>query len=266
MSVSKKERPAAASPWLGPGKPDPKKSSRLNLFCFPYAGGGALAFRGWQQFFPAGVEICPLQLPGREGRLRETPRTDLPTLVGEIGAAILPFLDRPFAFYGHSLGALVAFELARHLRRAHGVEPLHLFASGHRSPSTTDRGPVYSNLPKQEFVEALRRLNGTVKEVLDHPELLDLIIPILRADFALGESYTYEPGPPLACPISALGGLEDTDVRYEHLVDWQRETSAACRVRMFPGDHFFLRSAQPLLLQFISGEVQELLVKLDARR
>lgn len=230
----------------------------LRLFFFPYAGGGASIFRAWAESLPPDVDVRLAQLPGRENKLMEPPFTRLEPLVAAVAGAIEPLLDRPFAFYGHSMGALVGFELARLLRREFGREPAHLFVSGRRAPHLpSDEAPTY-NLCEADFVEKLRRLNGTPREVFEHPELLPLILPLLRADFAVCETYAYKDGPPLRCPITVMGGLEDHHVGTELLEEWRLQTDGPCDVRLFPGDHFFLHGARPRILSLIRQSLPQL--------
>jgi len=227
----------------------------LRLFCFPYAGGAASVFRDWSDGLPADVEVCPIQLPGRGARLMEPPLSQLPPLIEALAEALLPLLDKPFALFGHSLGSLVSFELARQLRTKHQVRPVRLFVSAGPAPQIPHRGPPIHNLPEKEFSAELRRLNGTPGELLNHKELMDIVLPSLRADFALYESYRYSSGPPLNCPISTYGGLNDPKVKYNDLEAWRDQTSVSFSIRMFAGDHFFLRTTQALLLRALSQEL-----------
>ncbi len=238
--------------WIPFRKPDPQ--TRLRLFCFPYAGAGALIFRKWSDALPRDIEVCPIQLPGRGTRLKEPPFTKLSSLIEALTRALDPLLDKPFAFFGHSLGALIGFELARQIRRQYGVHPVRLFASAGRAPQIPHRALPIHTLPDNQFLAELRRLNGTPRELLDHEELMEVMLPILRADFALYETYLYSTEPPLNCPISAFGGLQDRRVSASDLEAWRSQTSASFSLRMFPGDHFFLK--QPLLLQVLSQELQ----------
>ena len=242
----------AVDRWISFRKPDP--NTQLRLFCFPYAGAGALIFRRWSDALPHEVEVCPIQLPGRGTRLTEPPFTKLSCLIEALARALVPLLDKPFAFFGHSLGALIAFELAREIRRQHGLHPVRLFASAGRAPQIPHRAPPIHTLPDNEFLAELRRLNGTPRELLDHEELMEVMLPILRADFSLYETYLYSTEPPLNCPISAFGGLQDCRVSASDLEAWRSQTSASFSLRMFPGGHFFLK--EPLLLQAISQELQ----------
>jgi medium-chain acyl-[acyl-carrier-protein] hydrolase len=184
----------------------------------------------------------------------ERPFTQLSPLIEALAQALVPFLDKPFAFFGHSLGALVSFELARRVRRQYGVHPLRLFVSAGRAPQIPHRGPRIHTLPDKEFLMELRRLNGTPSELLGHEELMEIMLPVLRADFALYETYLYSTEPPLNCPITAFGGLQDHRVSDSDLEAWSAQTSVSFSKRMFPGDHFFLK--QPLLLRVLSQELQ----------
>ncbi|HEX8180753.1 MAG TPA: alpha/beta fold hydrolase [Pyrinomonadaceae bacterium] len=245
----------ASNPWLTWPKPNPQ--ARLRLFCFPYAGGSNLIYRNWHEGLPADVELCPVQLPGRGNRLREPAFTSLPPLVVAAAAALRPYLDKPFAFFGHSMGASIGFELARYLRRHAGLEPAYLFVSGRCAPRAVNPERQTYNLPEPEFIEELRRLQGTPAEVLAHPEMMQLLLPLLRADFELIQTYVYEPEPPLACPLAVFGGLQDDDTSRACLEPWREQTSATFSLQIFPGDHFFLNTARPLLLQSITRKLYQ---------
>ena len=173
--------------------------------------------------------------------------------------AMIPELPPAFAFWGHSMGALISFELARELRRRDQPGPLALFLSGRGAPHIPDPDPPISNLPEPEFVE-LRRLNGTPRELLDSPELKEFFLPTIRADFELVETYEYEAEAPLNCPICAYGGLQDTDVPTSDLKEWQKQTSGAFNLRMFPGDHFYIHTS-PDLLHALRRDVFDLLLE-----
>lgn len=233
----------------------PNPQASLRLFCFPYAGGAALTFRTWRDSLPMAFEVCPVELPGRGKRITSAPFTRLQFLVQAIVIALLPYLDKPFAFFGHSMGGLVSFELARLLRKKYNKSPVHLFVSGYRAPQVPDPDPPIHGLPEPEFLEELRRLNGTPEALLENTELMQLLLPAIRADFAVIETYAYIPESPLDCPITAFGGLQDREVSCDDLKAWIEQTNAAFSLHMLPGDHFFLRSAQPLLLQSLSQEM-----------
>jgi medium-chain acyl-[acyl-carrier-protein] hydrolase len=237
--------------------PLPQPRANVRLFCFPYAGGSSSMFRSWLKTLPSFIEICVAQLPGREARIGELPYDRLTTMVEAISEAIGPHLDKPFAFFGHSMGAMISMDLARALRRKWKKEPVHLFVSGRRAPQMPRTREFTYNLPEAEFIEELRRLNGTPPEVLANPELMQLMIPLLRADFSVCQTYEYVPEPPLSCPITVFGGLEDETTR-EELDAWREQTSATCSVRMAPGNHFFLHSNQPQILRIVEQELRRL--------
>jgi medium-chain acyl-[acyl-carrier-protein] hydrolase len=228
------------------------------MFCFPYAGGGTLTFRHWWKSLPTCVELYLAQLPGRETLVREPLLTSLPEIVEALVPELLPYLDKPFAFFGHSMGAFISFEIAQLLRRRYQIQPAHLFVSGCRAPQIARRKPPIYNLPEMKFLEALRSLNGTPAEVLDNPELMQLMKPVLRADFEVSETYTYTPTIPLECPITAFGGMQDPEAKRTEVKAWCEQTSAAFALQMFPGDHFFLHTSQSHLLQTIAHQLQRL--------
>jgi surfactin synthase thioesterase subunit len=245
---------AAFDSWIAYRKPNPQ--ARLRLFCFPYVGTGASIFRTWTDSLPADVEVCPVQFPGRGTRLMETPFTQLSPLVQILAQVLDPLMDKPFAFFGHSLGALVGFELARRLRRQSSVQPVRLFVSADRAPQLPRRDRPINALPEAEFLVELRRLNSIPRKVLEDAEIMQIMLPVLRADFAIYETYLYSPEPPLNCFISGFGGLRDQRVSRGDLEAWRDQTSASFSLRMFPGDHFFLNTTQRLLLQVLSQELR----------
>lgn len=239
------------SPWLPYYRPDP--GARLRLFCLPYAGGGASVFNGWSRHLPAGIDVCAVQLPGRESRLAERPHERIEPLVEAAAEGLRPWIDLPFVIFGHSMGGRLGFELARCFRRDPGLHALHLVVSGARAPQLLRDEPLIHALPEAEFARELGRLNGIPQAVLANAELRELFLPILRADFAVVETYRYRAEEPLACSISAFGGLEDPKASREHLVGWAEQTTGAFNVHMLPGDHFFLQSQRTRLLEMLSG-------------
>ncbi len=235
--------------------PRPIDQAKLRLFCLPYAGGGAQVFRSWAADLPDSVEVVAVQLPGREQRIREPAIPELPRLVDEIATALESRLDRPFALYGHSMGALLAFELARECRRRFSQTPRQLFVSGSRAPHLPDPDPPIHQLPEKEFLEQVVKLNGTPEEVLQSRELLQLLLPTLRADFSVCETYEFRDDAPLACPLTASAGLEDPKALPEQTEPWEEYTSATFHLRLFPGDHFFIDSSRKAFLGQFANEL-----------
>lgn len=231
----------AGSAWLARGAR--AVAPRLRLFCFPYAGGAAAVFREAAEHLPDDIEIYAVQLPGRPPRMRDAPCTSLAELVEAVSVALHPALDLPFALLGHSMGGLLAFELARTLRRQGGPAPLHLFVSACRAPQLPRVEPPAHRLPDAAFIERLRSLGGTPEAMLANPELMELFLPTLRADFAVSETYGCAPEPPLDCPITAFGGIDDLQVSRQDLAAWRTQTGGPFQVRMLPGAHFFLTGA-----------------------
>lgn len=231
----------------------------MRLFCIAHAGGGASMFRGWADALPPEVEVCPVQLPGRENRIMEPPFDRAEPLVEALADAVQPYLGLPFALFGHSNGALIGFELARTLRARGRRGPVHLFASGRRAPDVpAERAPTHA-LPEPEFLDTLRELGGLPAELLEHRELLSLLVPTLRADVAIHETYQFTEQAPLECSITAYGGLTDPRVRPPQLEAWARHTAGAFVLRMFPGGHFYLQDDRPLLLRTLASDLHHVL-------
>jgi medium-chain acyl-[acyl-carrier-protein] hydrolase len=226
-------------------------SPTTRLFCFPYAGGSAGAFVRWSDGLPSHVEVRPLQLPGRGNRLSETPIASFDDAINGIVTALTPLLDRPFAVFGHSMGALLAFEVTRRLRRDGKPAPLHLFVSGRRAPHLhADWPPTDSDT---EVEALLRDLQGTPSEVFENIDLMRLLLPAIRADFAICRSYRYEAEPPLECPLTVFGGTEDIESEDGRLQAWRMQTAGPCVTRIFSGGHFFLQSAAQSLLSLVGA-------------
>jgi medium-chain acyl-[acyl-carrier-protein] hydrolase len=259
-AVSAMNRHFAEEIWVKRLKPRPE--AKIRLFCFPYVGGGASLFRTWPDDIPAHVEVCSIQLPGREDRLMDPLFTSLTALVETLVAVFTAFLDKPFSFFGHSLGALIAFELACELRRQQGLNPGYLFVSGCAAPHIEDPDPPISGLSDVMFIEELRRLNGTPDVVLQNTALMELLLPMLRADFALYETYHYTADMRLSCPISAFGGLDDRQISIDHIAQWSEYSLEQFTIRMFPGDHFFVHSAQRSVLDAIASDLTQAFGKL----
>lgn len=225
----------------------PSVQPALRVFCLPYAGGSADVYRAWQRWFSPEIDLCLVHLPGRARRIGEQPFCRMDALVNAIADRIEPELHVPYIFYGHSMGGLVAFELARELSHRRLTAPKSLIVSGCRAPHIRDSGPPTAGLPDKEFIAELKRLKGTPHEILENPELMQLFITVLRADFELVETYRYAGDEKLQCPITVYCGLRDEEVSLESSKGWQSRTSGAFTLRSFEGDHFFIRSSEPKL-------------------
>ncbi|MER5640602.1 alpha/beta fold hydrolase [Kitasatospora sp. NPDC002227] len=227
------------TPWLQ--TPAPRPGARLRLFCLPPAGAGPSFYRRWANRLPADVELRAVHLPGREARFSEPLLTDYPSALAELYAAMRPELDRPYALFGHSMGALFAHGLALTAARLGERGPEQLLLSGCGGPGTEPPKPGRAGWSDEEFVADLRTMGGTSEEVLANPELLELLLPVLRADFTLCDSYLAEPpsGPLLHCPLTLLGGEED-HYSAEDIARWTVVTAGASTQHAFPGGHFYL--------------------------
>lgn len=248
--------PAPASNlWLSCRRPN--SAAKLRLFCFAHAGIGASLFRLWSDELPASIEVQAVQLPGREARLREPLATALPALAEQVAEALLPVLTGPFAIFGHSLGALLGFEVARGLRRRGARPPVHLLVAARAAPQLPRDQPLLHTLPSDKLVaEVVRRYDGIPAAVRQEPALLQLLLPVLRADLQLLETYEYAEGEPLECPLSVFGGQQDGTVQPAQLEGWRAQTSEAFRLRLLPGNHFFLNTSRTALLQGIADDLR----------
>ena len=227
----------------------------VRLFCFSHAGAGASTFGAWAgPLARAGVDVCPVQLPGRENRFREPPHHRLEPLLEALGSALFRHLDRPYALFGHSLGALLAYELARVLS-AVGLRPERLLVSGRIAPQLRDTRPAMHGLSDTELVAGLRELGGIPDALLDNRELLAMQLPTLRADLAVNETYRHVAGPPLEVPVTAFGGDRDPKVGIAELRAWARTTRAGFRASVLPGGHFFIAGSRNRLLAELCGDL-----------
>jgi medium-chain acyl-[acyl-carrier-protein] hydrolase len=233
-------------------RPMPKPHAALRLFCFPYAGGGSAIFHHWGTELPDGIEVCAVKLPGRESRMSEPPLARVAPLVQALAEGLLPYLDRPFAFFGHSLGGLVSFELVHELLRQQRPTPVHLLVSAVRAPHIPTVGPDIHNLPTPAFIARLRDFKGTPEAILNHPVMMDMLLPALRADFAISETYTHSAKAPLNCPITVFCGLQDAIVSAGALLAWQSYTRHTFTMHPIAGGHFFINQARSEVLEKIT--------------
>lgn len=247
-------RVSSADLWVA--RPHTAHPGGLPLICLPNAGGSASQFFAWARLSPPEIDLWPIQLPGRENRLRETPLSQMDTLVEAIAEALAPSLSEPFAIFGHSLGGLIGFELARTLRRRYGLQPAHFFVSARRAPHLPSRaGPIH-RLPDEMFLDELARRYNAIPDIIRQDrELLGIYLPMLRADVTLFETYAWVEEPPLDCPISIFGGRDDTSVSYDELAGWAVHSTKPRELKLFPGGHFYLQAARQEILAEISGSL-----------
>ncbi|MEW5861345.1 MAG: thioesterase domain-containing protein, partial [Cyanobacteriota bacterium] len=238
--------------WIVRYKPNPQ--ARMRLFCFPYAGGGASIFRTWSDELPQWIEVCAIQLPGREERIREQPFTCLTSLVETLAQVLLPELDKPFAFYGHSMGALLSFELARYLCTHRGKSPVHLFVAACLAPQLPNPFRFISQSSDLVLLELLHYF-GTPMSILNNTEIMQALLPTIKADFQALSQYAGCKKELLKCSISAFGGGQDKIVSHDAIAAWQERTNSNFNLQVFPGEHLFLESERPLLLSAISQEL-----------
>lgn len=225
------------------------------LFCFPHAGGGPAFFRSWRDQLAPEIAVRRVLLPGREWRLEEPPFRHICELLGPLCAALEPHLDQPYALFGHSMGAIVAYEVARWFSRSPQRGPRCLIVSGRRAPGLAS-SHLLSGLPDDEFVAEVGRLNGIPPQVLGESGLLEMVLPALRADFELAENYQPLPGGRLDCPVVAYLGTDDPEVDSDGMLRWREVTTGEFSLRAFRGDHFYLKEGRPDVLSAVRDDLR----------
>lgn len=243
---------SVSSPWFSNlGK---RVAPECRLFCFPYAGGGASAFRLWPQHFAQNVEVLAVQLPGRESRLREKPLNTVGAMVDLLLPEIANKADIPFAIFGHSMGTLLAYELTVALEQSGGPAPFHLFVSGRRGPDEADPSTAMHPLHEEAFLDAMQlRYGGIPPAARNEPELMALLLPSLRADVHANETYRSDDSRKVRCPVAVYGGSDDRHPTPSLLEGWQRVAEQPIRVRLFSGDHFYLAAQRDALTADIAS-------------
>lgn len=228
---------ANAADWLRTYRPRP--GARLRLFCFPHATGSATFYRDWALRLPADIEVVAIQYPGRLDRISEPCVPDMETMVGSIVSVLADNVGDDFAIFGHSMGASIAYEVAYRLEFRHGTPPRRLFVSGRPAPK--HHRPGTKHLGSDDFLwEEMRRLGGTGDAALSHPELRAVLMPTLRADYRLIETYQPTLGPPVSTPITAFTGDRDPEAGVAEVADWEHATTGPFEIRIFSGEHFYL--------------------------
>ncbi len=226
----------------------------VRLFCLPYAGGGAAVYRSWRAALPDGVEVWAVRPPGRENRYKERPFHRLAPLVDALARELEPRLDLPYGIFGHSLGAIAGFEIARQLEAA-GRGPRHLWVSAHRAPHLRQTFPPVHLAPDEVILGRLRRYGGTPEAFYENDELVTALLPNIRADLAVSETYRYTDATPLHCPVTAFRGADDHLVADAAIDEWRRVTSGPFRSRAFDGGHFYWVDDPAPLLREISADL-----------
>ncbi|MFJ8827890.1 thioesterase II family protein [Streptomyces sp. NPDC102467] len=238
--------------WLRRYHPAPEAGVRL--VCFPHAGGSATFYFPVSRTLSGPVEVLPVQYPGRQDRHTEPCVGDIGELADHVASELLPLAARPLALFGHSMGALVAYEVARRLEDS-GIEPACLFVSGRRAP-TCSRDENVHRLNDDGLIEQLRRLSGTEAQILGDPEVLRLILPAVRSDYEAVESYRHEPGPPLRCPVVALTGDDDPQVTFDEAAAWSERTVGGFELNVYEGGHFYLNSQAAAVMETIAQRLR----------
>lgn len=250
----KKEIPKS---WFGNYKKN--NQSLMRMFCFPYAGGSASIFAKWSANLPPAVDIIPVQLPGRANRFNESPYDDLYLLIKDVIDGISPYLDKPFVLFGHSMGALIIFELAYSLLTTKNIKPELLIVSGSRAPSIFNSGKNIHLYDDKQFIAWLQDNGGTPDGIFDSEDSCKVFLPVLRADFKICEIYQWIVKKKVASPILAFGGLQDVLVKREDILEWEKVTESDFKYKMIPGDHFYINNNSHLLLFNIYQALLELI-------
>ncbi|MBV9446594.1 MAG: thioesterase [Streptosporangiaceae bacterium] len=226
----------------------------MQIFCFAHAGGGPALFRPWRDRLAPEAMVRPVLLPGRESRLSEPPFRRMADLIGPLCEALEPQLAQEYALFGHSMGAAVAYEVARRFSEAGRPGPACLLVSGRAPRLMAGRRQVH-DLPDEEFLAEVKRLNGMPPEVLDEPELISMLLPVLRADYQLAETYRPLPGRQLRCPVTAYLSTSDPEVSEQEMLRWKQVTTGEFAMRIFRGDHFYLKGDRPDVLNAVREDL-----------
>lgn len=230
-----------------------QKNALIRLFCFHYGGGSASIFRKWSKDVLEEAELVAIQLPGREERFNEPLLNNVSQVIDNLVLNFKQYSDKPFILFGHSVGALIAFEFARTLEKIKIVKSKHLIVSGAKAPQVPLKRQHIHNLPKKQFIAELKKYNGIPDYIIEDDELISTFIPMIRADFSIFETYNYLSEKPLSCPITALGGLNDNTFDSKDLIKWQKQTSNSFTHKFLPGDHFFINNSYKEVINIINN-------------
>ncbi len=238
----------------------PKHNAPIRLFCFHYGGGGASSFRLWVNDIIDSVEVITVQLPGREERYNEPLLNNIHSIINELCDNFYQYTNKPCIFFGHSLGALIAFEFARKLRKKKMIQPKHLIVSGTQAPQVLRKKPPIHKLSDERFIKELEKYKGIPAPMIENKELISMFLPAIRADFCVIETYEYQNEYPLPYPITALGGLSDDTFKIENLTEWKVQTNDLFEYHFFPGNHFFIRTAYKEVINAVNAILKKEIV------
>jgi len=243
--------------------PKKNENAQLRIFCFPYAGGGASIYSRWELAMPLEVDLCIAQLPGRENRRHENAFRSFSLLINVLSEEITPLLNKPYVLFGHSMGALICFELARKLRETNNELPMHIFLSGLAPPKSVDKSEFsYNIMCDSDVIDLLDRINGTPKEILKDRELLEVFLPVVKADFELLNSYFFVAQNPLECPITSYHGIND-NIPISEISNWTNQTKKGFKIKIFQGDHFFINSSRDSVLTALRADLRMILNEIN---
>ncbi|GAB6040377.1 thioesterase II family protein [Endothiovibrio diazotrophicus] len=228
--------------------PSPKPDARLRMFCLPFAGGGASVYQPWGKRFGPDIEVCSIQLPGRENRASEPAFRDIQALAGLLANQLALYLDKPYLIYGHSMGGLLTFEVLRQLQDGGYPLPQVAFIAAHRAAHLPPRRRPLFGLDDRQFIQKVSDFGGFQQEILVNEELLNFVLPTLRADFEACDGYRYEPGAPVDCPLVAISGAHDLEVPPEDMDPWQEHTLHPLHHVTLDAGHFFLKTHADALI------------------
>lgn len=243
------------TPWFT--NPTPRRNAKIRLICFHYAGGGASIFHQWGSQLPEYIEVVAVQLPGREDRFKDQPIADINTVTTMLQDELSCLLDKPYAVFGHSMGAILSYEWLRTVKKSNLPSPILYLPAGRQAPHIPNKSPPLYSLSDQEFIDGLlKKYPNTMRPALDNAEICQLSMPKLRADFTLAEGYQYKLGATLDCPILAIAGQQEYCIEDGDLLAWGNHTTNNISTSRLPGDHFFILSSRSALLYFISGKLK----------
>jgi surfactin synthase thioesterase subunit len=247
------ERGGGQSRWIV--RTQKSKSPTFRLFCFPHAGGNASCFHSWAELLPHDIEVCAVEFPGRQRRRNEPPYLRMTMLTRSLELELQQYLDVPFALFGNCTGSLVAFELARRLRKRNLPMPSQLFVTCCRAPQLPERGTLLHALPVAILVDQLRRLGGTPPQLLDNPQMIEILLPCLRADFELAETYRYTAGEPFDFQITAIGGYRDDFVEEWEIDAWAEHSRLKLDKHLLDEGHYLVESAQSAIIKILAERI-----------